>query len=101
MYGEGVSIIKKANGVSYLDPNLSVTQDIEAEGFSDFQEACWILLTTQKPGSVAPDSQFSKDQTKDKDQKASGFQKGNVAQSNNGGLQRNGQEAVEKDTSGS
>ena len=51
VYGEGISNIKKTNGISYLDPNLSVTQDIEGDGLQDFKEACWVLLTTQKPGS--------------------------------------------------
>jgi hypothetical protein len=71
IYGEGVGIINRANGVRYLDPNLSVTQDIEGEGFLDFKEACWILLTTQKPGSApSENSKGAKDTSKDKDQKS-------------------------------
>jgi len=33
IYGEGVNIINKTHGISYIDPNLSITQDIEGHSF--------------------------------------------------------------------
>ena len=61
VYGQGSSIIGKGNAMQYIDPNLSVTQDIEGLGFNDFKEACWVLITNQRPGSYVPDAKNSKE----------------------------------------
>ena len=51
----------------YIDPNHSFTKDIEGQGFTEFKQASWILITNQRPGSYVPETK----NTKEKDGKGS------------------------------
>ena len=53
--------MSKGNAMQYIDPNQSVTRDIEGLGFNDFKEASWILITNQRPGSYIPETKNSKE----------------------------------------
>jgi len=61
VYGEGAQLMSNGNAMQYIDPNLSVTRDIEGLGFNDFKEASWILITNQRPGSYIPETKNSKE----------------------------------------
>ena len=61
VYGQGAAIISRGNAMQYLDPNMSITQDIEGLGFNEFKEACWILITNQRPGSYVPETKNQKE----------------------------------------
>jgi hypothetical protein len=59
--------MQNGNAMQYIDPNHSFTRDIEGQGFTDFKQSSWILITNQRPGSYVPETK----NTKEKDGKAS------------------------------
>jgi hypothetical protein len=48
------------NGANFgqhtMDSTLSTIEDIEGEGLLDFREACWMILTSQKPATSILDN---------------------------------------------
>ena len=50
---EGMGTWNSVNADTVMDPSCSQIDDIDGDKFGSFEDAAWILLTSQRPASQA------------------------------------------------